>query len=62
MKKLLFTIALLALSTLASARPEGDTITQPILVVGRQLDGNGNVIAQYNLDFSYNLDGTLIAR
>ena len=59
MKKLLFTIALLALSTLASARPEGDTITQPILVVGRQLDGNGNVIAQYNLDFSYNLDGTL---
>ena len=59
MKNLLLTIVLIALSTLASARPEGDTITQPILVVGRQLDESGNVVAQYNLDFSYNLDGTL---
>ena len=59
MKKQLLTIALLALCTLASARPEGDTITQPILVVGRQFNEAGNIVAQYNLDFSYNLDGTL---
>ena len=56
---LLLSIVCLAHCGLCLASPEGDTITQPLSIVGTRFDQDGNVVAQHNMEFQYNLDGTL---
>ena len=59
MKKTVLFILLAALGLVGQAYPTSDTVSQPVKVVGKRFNDAGSVAAQYTMDFSYNLDGTL---